>query len=134
MNRHINDILKWKYLSGIISESEYFDGQSIKDNQINDTSDYDDDDDYVDLDLDDNFDYKYYTFKDFIESKYGPELSLEEKVKAVEEWATGYNVGENPGDFNGLAEFMTPELIAELQNSNVSQIFIDELTKEINGL
>lgn len=196
MNRHINDSLKWKYLAGLISESQYNEeiaqaGQSaipstpqkqtpnqpqaqtgdekketeaaeqglknaldatvqnlasilvqtqkvsktqnVQESEDFDQEDFDLDTDYVDLDLNDTFDYKYHTFQEFVDTNYGSDLSLAEKVKAIEQWATGYNIGENPGDFQGVAENMTPELLDALKTSQVSKIFIDELEDEIKS-
>ncbi len=139
MNKRIIDA-KWKHLAGLVTESEYFDELKKISNTENvskqiipenfNAEDYDGDEDLVDLDMDDSFNYKYSTFQEFINAKYGSDLSLEEKVRALEEWATGYNIGENPGDFSGIAEIMTPEIFMALQTSDVSQIFIDELKKE----
>lgn len=103
---------------------------SIQEN-VENAQDYDQDEDLVDLDMDDNFNYTYNTFQEFIDSKYGTDLSNEETVKAIEEWAAGYNVGQNPGDFIGVAEVATPEILQLLDSSDVSQIFVDELKDEM---
>lgn len=185
MINNIRDI-KWKFLAGVITESQYLDeldtmstnvsttqtssfeykgikadpeiAKAAEDNfkatmdyvvnklddifkqakskgniqeNIENAQDYDQDEDLVDLDMDDNFNYTYNTFQEFIDAKYGTDLSNEEMVKAIEEWAAGYNVGQNPGDFMGVAEFVTPEILQLLDSSDVSQIFVDELKDEM---
>lgn len=110
--------IRWKYLAGLLSESQY--------KKINENND-----EFNDLEIDDVFYYKYNSFQEFLDAEFGADLTDDEIVEAIQGWANAYNIGENPGDFEGLADIVTPVLMEKLKLSGVSNAFLSELQEAI---